>query len=245
MSDYQHSGTCYYTTGLLSSAVSLTNLSSEPDYSLQRWQSASEVLEASSTYRLRSKPRQKARDVRHYVADSSSDYYTSRRPQSMVLNSQVPAYSILQPTTSVPALTTISENEMLNHSSPRPHDYDGYPEDGVFFPERTNTPLFRYTPTPVMEPTTPLSRPTTPQVQPRAMTPQVLGGGTPLPGHNGRDNPTPVPIHSSEPVTREFVPLYLNPQTGQVYSHDDGFFMPVANQDELLAKPPKPVCTKT
>ena len=229
---------------MLHATNSLTNLSNESHYALQRCNSAEEVFETNSINRMHVKAKQKARD-RQFLADSTSDYYTSRRPQSMFLNSQAPVYSSLQPASSVSALGTISENEMWDHTLTRPHAHNWAPEEIPSYPERSNTPLFRYTPTPVMEMAAPLSRPTTPQVlgQQRAMTPQILGEGIFLDDCDGRATPTAVSIHSSEQVTREFVPLFLNPQNGQVYSRDDGFFVPISNQDELLAKPPKPVRT--
>ena len=229
---------------MLSATNSLTNLSNESHYALQRCNSAEEVFETNSINRMHAKARQKAKD-RHFVADSTSDYYTSRRPQSMFLNSQAPVYSSLQPASSVSALCTISENETWDHTLTRPHTHSWAPEERASYPERSITPLFRYTPTPVME-MAPLSRPTTPQVlgQQRAMTPQILGEGVFLDDCSGRATPISVPIHSSEQVTREFVPLFLNPHNGKVYSRDDGFFMPITNQDELLAKPPTPVCVR-
>ena len=200
----------------------------------------------------RSKARQRAKDLRHSVADCNSDYYNNRRPQSMSLSSQVPAFSTLQSASSVSALGTISENETLCDSYTTP-----YNSREPFFTEQPDTPIFRYTPTPVVETqSSPVVGSTdyhfhTKQPQGTSNAgPKILSSGKhqltkSRSGDNGYAEPpaTAATIHVSEPVSRQLVPLFLNPRTGQMYSRDKDYFRPISSHDELLSRPPKPVCT--
>ena len=238
-------------TGQLGSASSLTNLSSEPDYPPQRTRSASELLEHSSILspaRLRS--RQRSRDLRLSLANSRSDYYNNCRPQSISLSSQIPAHSNLQSASSVLALGTISETDAaFRRSTNGPISTDS------IFAEPPDTPLFHYHPTLSL---TELATPTRGGSFRNSRLSHTSSNQGPITagaGHhqlNGTNSicyaysPTPSAvapmIHVSEPIAREFVALYLNPLTGQMYSHTQDYFRPISSPKELLAKPPIPVC---
>lgn len=236
-------------SGLLSSASSLTNLSSEPDFSLQRCRSASEIFEPNSgSVSRRLKTKQRAKDLRHSIADSRSDYYNNRRPQSISLSSQIPALSNLRSASSISALGTISENEALHGSSYTPFNSV---RDSIYV-EQPETPIFNYT-TLLAESGTPLRRSSFRQQHTRPLSgeinpgPQIVGSGShqlngASPNAYANNSPATAPIHVSEPITQDFVPIYLNPLTGQMYSHNHDYFRPIFNPNELIARPPKPVC---
>lgn len=197
------------------------------------------MSETSSVSGYHFKSWQRHRERRYSSVDSSSDYYYSNsrcrpRAQSLSLNSQLPPHLPLHIAPSVPALGTISENEMFSHS---PY-YSHYSESVDANTEYRMTPIFRYTPTPVIEPSTPLPELSSPKQS--GVTPRSLEAS-----FNfltlGRSNPSSTPIHISEPIAAELVPVYLNPHTGQVYSRSGDYFKLIANQEELLDQPPQPV----
>ena len=239
--------------GHLSSASSLTNLDCEPDYPPPRTRSASELLEHSSiTSPARFKSRQRSRDLRHSLADSRSDYYNSRRPQSISLSSQIPAHSALHSASSVSALGTISETGAAHRFSSNAQ----FSTDS-FFAELPDTPLFHYNPTlSLTELATPMRggsfRHSRLSHTSSNHAPVTAGAGhNQLNGAKSNsfaESPSAAAassmIHISEPITREFVALYLNPVTGQMYSHNQDYFRPISSPKELLAAPPKPVCSQ-
>lgn len=237
-------------SGLMGSATSLTNLTNESDYSLPRCRSASELYDPSSVSGSRhSKVKHRSKDIRYSIADSSSDYYNNRRPQSMSLSSQIPAFSNLQSASSVSGLGTISENEALCGSPHRPFSSQTVRES--IFVEPPETPIFNYNPTalPLVEASTP-TRVSTSGHQRHARLSQTLSNQGPQTTESGNhrvngcaDSSTAGPIHTSEPVVQEFVPIYLNPHTGQMYSHSRNYFRPITGMNDLITSPPKPVCT--
>ena len=231
--------------GQLGSASSLTNLSSEVHPSVTRTRSASELIETTSVSgHLRSKQKVK---VRHSVADSS-DYYNNRRPQSISLSAQIPVFSTLQSASSVSALGTISENEAIHGSSPNTQTDN----DSAIFAEPPDTPLFHYKSSltelaiplrgPFHQQHTKLSQTSSNQLS------QMAGAGSchlnAVSSNSYLDSPTTTasPIHTSEPITQQFVPLYLNPHTGQMYSQNHNYFRPISSPTEFISGPPKPVC---
>lgn len=234
--------------GLMGSATSLTNLTSEPDFFLPRCRSASEIYDPSSdSGSRRSKAKHRAKDIRHSIADSRSDYYNNRRPQSMSLSSQIPAFSNLQSASSVLALGTISENEALRSSPHTP--FSSQTGRDSIFAEPPETPIFNYNPTslPSVEASTPTRVSSSAHQQQARLSqtsfnqgPQMTGSGNRTP--NGyADSHTTAPVHVSELVAQEFVPIYLNPHTGQMYSHSHNYFRPIAGINDIIT-PPKPVC---
>ena len=199
----------------------------------------------------RSRNKQRSRDLRHSMADSRSDYYNNRRPQSVSLGAQIPAFTIIHSASSVSALGTISENEAMCGSSPHivfTHDSD---RESIFA-DPPETPIFNYNPTSSVAKVDKRSKDSPYQKHQRvsrtslSVDPQVTS-----PGHeplsrirsNGFVNvpTTTTPIHASEPITQEFVPLYLNPLTGQMYSHNQDYFRPISSPNEVITRPPKPV----
>ena len=226
----------------MSSASSLTNLHSEPDYSVKRTLSASELFDTSYNYGSggRWKGKQRAKDLRHSIADSRSDYYNSRRPQSICLSSQIPAHSNLQSASSISALGIISENEAVHGSSPTLlNDRDS------IFADPPDTPIFHYTPTLALNGVD--SSPQGPDHQHHTTISPKPSSQLPQGSRSHQLSPNPsvatgTPIHTSEPITQQFVPLYLNPLTGQMYSQNSDYYSPISNPNELGARPPKPVC---
>ena len=236
--------------GQLTSASSLTNLDNEPDYPPPRTRSASELLEHSSIASpARFRSRQRSRGLQRSLADSRSDYYNNRRPQSISLSSQIPAHSALHSTSSTSALGTISETNATHGLSSNAQ----FSTDS-FFAEPPDTPLFHYNPTLSL---TELATPTRTGSFRHSRLSRTCSNQAPVTagaGHrqlngansNGYTEPpsaaaAPSMIHVSEPITAEFVPLYLNPVTGQMYSHNQDYFRPISSPNELLAAPPKPV----
>ena len=238
-------------SGLLNSASSMTNLTTESEVSLQRTLSASELCDASyGGHRSRNK-QQRTKDLRHSIADSRSEYYNFRRPQSVSLGSQLPAFpTTLHSASSASALGTISENEATCGSTPYiefTHDSDGE----SIFGDPPDTPIFNYNPISSVAKVNRQSRGSPPPTQERiyaslSLQPQVESSGHEQLSRtrsNGYVNvpTTTAPIHASEPITQEFVPLYLNPLTGQMYSHNQDYFRPISSPNEVITKPPKPV----
>lgn len=227
--------------GQLSSASSLTNLNSEQDYPPQRARSASELLEHGTVLGpARFRSRQRSRDIRSSLADSRSDYYNNRRPQSISLSSQIPAHSALHSASSISALGTISETNANRFSS-----NVLFSTDDSIFAETPDTPLFHYNPAlSFSELTTPTRAGSVRQFNTQALgtRPHELNG-TNRNGvhHPPTDSSLSKMVHVSEPITREFVPFFMNPVTGQMYTHSDDYFKPIASTDELLVEPPKPV----
>lgn len=197
----------------------------------------------------RSRNKQRTKDLRYSIADSRSDYYNNRRPQSVSLGAQIPAFTAVHSASSASALGTISENEAMCGSSLQiafTHDSD---RESIFA-DPPETPIFNYNPTSSVAKVHKRSKDSPHQRVSRtslSVDPQVTS-----PGHeplsrtrsNGYVNvpTTTAPIHASEPITQEFVPLYLNPLTGQMYSHNQDYFRPISSPNEVITKPPKPVC---
>ena len=185
-----------------------------------RWSSASAILDASPP-QYASHPKS-GQNFRNSLAITNSDYYNARRPQLLQMHSS------LRHTPSAPALDTISENEPIHRfrSQDIPLSADVIPED-------SETPLFRYTPTP--EParqTVPmsLSRTSTPAPRSRSTTPQSYPPIPPVPQSTPATTPQAGTIPFSESIKDHFVPLYYQPQTGQVYRLESEYYVPLSSQ---------------
>ena len=188
-----------------------------------------------------SRSKKKAQYLRNSVAVTNSDYLTQWKPQMMQLvNSQSLGSSgstgLMRAVPSAPSLDTISEHELV----------------ATFQPASTLSPLvstqkqadpnmFRYTPTPVLDPARqtvprPPSRPITPVPPPSVLSSQattpVLSPGTSTtqagqyrPFSILRESSQAIPLSSD--VENQFLPVFINPQTGAVYMFEDGYYVPL------------------
>lgn len=190
---------------------------------------------------VNSRSRQHAQYLRNSVAVTSSDYYNAFRPQMLRMH---------KPLRPISALEAISENEIATtfQSPSRPISMTG---DNL-------GPTFRYTPTPILDPArqtvpTPLSRPTTPQLlMSHPSTPLVLDSQTQL-GASGLlhasssrcSTPQAIPFNAT--IENQFLPMFVNPQSGSVYTYEDGYYIPLPSehvqifQESAKVQPPAPV----
>ena len=201
-----------------------------------------EQVPTASPVQLRlstSRSRKKAQYLRNSVAVTNSDYLTQWKPQMMqLINTQSLGSStgLMRAVPSAPSLDTISEHELV----------------ATFQPTSTLSPLtstqqqadpnmFRYTPTPVLDPARqtvpkPPSRPTTPVPPPSVLSSQattpVLSPGTSTtqagyyrPFSILRESSQAIPLSSN--VENQFLPVFINPQTGAVYMFEDGYYIPL------------------
>ena len=191
---------------------------------------------------VNSRSRQHAQYLRNSVAVTSSDYYNALRPQMLRVHKP------LRPTS---ALEAISENEIATtfQSPCRP----------ISLTDNNPGPTFRYTPTPILDPArqtvpTPLSRPTTPQFPiSHPSPPQVLGSQTQL-GASGSlyhasssrcSTPQAIPFNAT--IENQLLPMFVNPQSGSVYTYEDGYYIPLPPkhvqifQESAKVYPPAPV----
>lgn len=220
------------------------------------------MLDAPIQMRIHSTPRaqKRAQLWRSSVAVTNSDYYNQWRPN------MVKHVAGVMP--SAPSLDTISEYEMrgLCNNDSEDHfrsplvyqqKYNHQEKDPVADPN-----MFRYNPTPILDPVrqtvpTPLSRPTTPQIgsvaqnrstpQPPLSPPETSGGVSNTAFLRGSSQT----IHVSAAANNQFLPIYLNPETGNVYMFEEGYYVPVPpkNAKELekatnmnnITKPPTAV----
>lgn len=202
----------------------------------------------------------KAQYWRNSVAITNSDYYNQWRPQiSPLVRVQGPGATAPGP--SAPSLDTISEYEMRalsresihdNFNSPLVRPHVSHHRDSVADPS-----MFRYTPTPILDPQrqtvpTPLSRPTTPQFgqhQP-AISLASPPEGNKIVNSNFLKASSQA-IHISAAADNQFLPIFLNPETGNVYMFEDGYYIPVPSKNvkelekatniNALTKAPTPV----
>lgn len=196
------------------------------------------------------------------VAITNSDYYNQRRPQISPLV-KVHNSGAIRP---APSLDTISEYEMKDICDSSDSRYQLFYGDDKDDDIVADPGMFRYTPTPILDPVrqtvpTPLSRPTTPQ----------LGSGPAVLTHYQSRTESPAlnqqpaaaslssallasnsqAIHATAAATNQFLPLYINPESGNVYMFERGFYVPLSSRgvEELektttangLTKPPAPV----
>ena len=226
----------------------------EPSGSLSRTSSLPSAMNTiDRPVQLRvSSPRshKKAQYWRNSVAITNSDYYNQWRPQisPLVVKAQGGG---LPP--SAPSLDTISEYEMRELSDV---ESQGQFKSPLVYPKTSQSrtqsrnsmadpSMFRYTPTPILDPQrqtvpTPLSRPTTPQVGSAGFapnqtptTPAIVRTASPsltLPSPMANSSflkASSQAIHVSAAANNQFLPLFLNPETGNVYMFEDGYYLPV------------------
>ncbi len=225
------------------------------------------TIEGSVQLRLYApRSNKKAQYWRNSVAVTNSDYQSQWRSQLSPLV-KVHGSGAIAAAPSAPSLDTISEYEMRGIGSysqdqfKSPLHYAKKSEErGGVGGAVADPNMFRYTPTPALDPSsrqrvsTPLSRPTTPQIG---------SGGFARPSSIIVTSPPPAvantsflknssqAIHISAAASNQFLPLFLNPETGNVYMFEDGYYIPVPakNVEELeratningLTKPPAPV----
>ena len=195
---------------------------------------------SSSPVQLRlstSRSRKKAQHLRNTVAVTNSDYLNQWKPQmTQLIRSQSPGVvgGLMRATPSAPSLDTISEHELVVNFQPKK----------VLSPlvtqqQQADPNMFRYTPTPVLDPDRqvfprPPSRPTTP-VPPSATSSRAtfspllspnMGSYRSFPMH--RESSRTIPLSSD--VENQFLPVFINPETGAVYMFSDGYYVPLVKQ---------------
>ena len=140
----------------------------------------------------------------------------------------------MRATPSAPSLDTISEHELVASFQPKK----------VLSPlvtrqQQADPNMFRYTPTPVLDldrqvVPRPPSRPTTP-VPPSATSSRAMSSPL-LSPNSGYYRPFPVCRESSQAipvssdVENQFLPVFINPETGTVYMFQDGYYVPLVKQ---------------
>ena len=186
-----------------------------------------------------SRSRKKAQYLRNSVAVTNSDYLTQWKPQIIQLvNTQSLGSStgLLRAVPSAPSLDTISEHELVATFQPT-----STVSPLVSTKQQADPNMFRYTPTPVLDPARqtvprPPSRPTTPVppstvLSSQATTPVLSPGtSTTQAGHYRpfsilRESSQAIPLSSD--VENQFLPVFINPQTGAVYIFEDGYYIPL------------------
>ncbi len=245
------------------------NTEEDAKRALSRSPSLPDEIHAPVTVQLRntsSRSRRKAQLQRNSVAVTSSDYYNQRRPQTVSqLAVKQQLHAPLRTTTGPQPLHPITENEKEEYMSKRSsmvadlHELNGL--------QITDSRLFRYHSNSSLTGTT--SRPTTPQItnpqlgrlkrQPsNASSINSLGradsmlsltdGSYTLPSSTPmrqssflRMNQQAVPLTAA--TENQFLPLYINPDSGQVFMFEGGYYIPVmqGSMGAFQAKPPAPV----
>ena len=186
-----------------------------------------------------SRGHKKAQFWRSSVAVTNSDYYNQWRPQMSPLV-KVHGSGAIKPAPSAPTLDTISEYEIELHDR-RPSTRN----------QVADPKMFRYTPTPIPPP---LSRPTTPQIGNSGFAPihtTSLSSPTSATANIDFLRGSSQAIHITAAATNQFLPLFLNPETGNVYMFEDGYYLPIPSKSvkelekstkaNTLTKPPTPV----
>ena len=153
-----------------------------------------------------------------------------------LIRSQSPGVvgGLMRATPSAPSLDTISEHELVASFQPKK----------VLSPlvtrqQQADPNMFRYTPTPVLDldrqvVPRPPSRPTTP-VPPSATSSRAMSSPL-LSPNSGYYRPFPVCRESSQAipvssdVENQFLPVFINPETGTVYMFQDGYYVPLVKQ---------------
>ena len=221
-----------------------------------------EQVPAASPVQLRvssSRSRKKAQYLRNSVAVTNSEYLTQWKPQMMQLanmQSLGSSTGLMRAVPSAPSLDTISEHEFVSNFQPT----------STFSPltskqQQADPNMFRYTPTPVLDPArqTVPPRPITPVPPPSVLssqvtTPVLSPGGTSntQAGHYRpfsvlRESSQAIPLSSD--VENQFLPVFINPQTGGVYMFEDGYYVPLVPKQlqtmedsaSVVQRPPAPV----
>lgn len=195
----------------------------------------------------------KAQHWRTSVATTNSDYYNQWRPQiSPLVRVHSIGSGINLPGQSPASLDTISEYEMRDLGEGEGDDIDQEFKSPLVRPHmsRRNSinadpSMFRYTPTPILDPQrqtvpTPLSRPTTPQIGSAGYaqtTPSLYLNSPPEGGSNNKIansnflKASSQAIHASAAANNQFLPLFLNPETGNVYMFEDGYYIPIPSKN--------------
>ena len=207
-----------------------------------------------------SRSRKKAQNLRNSVAITSSDYYNQRRPQisqlAVVQQTHSPQRSVTSPLHPITEHDSDDDYYPLSRRDRRSsliidlHDLNGL--------QMTDSRLFRYRSTSSLEPTT--SRPTTPQAtnpqisklkrnssltsstssisRAGSMSSLCDGACTPPPGTPPtRRRPFSVLKMSSQAIPlsssteNQFLPLYLNPESGFVYMFEEGYYIPLSPEN--------------
>ena len=222
-----------------------------------------DTVHSSSPVQLRlttSRSRKKAQYLRNSVAVTNSDYLNQWRPQMMkLLQLQSPTGSAGSIRT-VPSLDTISEHELSATFQPTLSPLISNRQQ-----QQADPNMFRYTPTPILDPARqtiprPPSRPTTPVppssvLSSRTTTP-MLTPSIPALQVDSR-HPFQVLRESSQAVRlssddeNQFLPVFINPESGVVYMFEDGYYVPLAPQQvqrtaedsnkATVTQPPAPV----
>lgn len=173
-----------------------------------------------------SRGNKKAQLWRSLVAVTNSDYYSQWRTQISPLV-KVHGSGAIKPAPSAPSLDTISEFEYEIELPDRRPGSRGPIADPN---------MFRYTPTPMLDPARqsvppPLSRPTTPQIGNSGFAPihtaSLTSVGT---SNNNFLRGSSQAIHITASATNQFLPLLLNPETGNVYMFEDGYYIPIPSK---------------
>lgn len=186
-----------------------------------------------------SRSRKKAQYLRNSVAVTNSDYLTQWKPQMIQLintPSLGSSTGLMRAVPSAPSLDTISEHELVATFQPT-----SALSPLVSTEQHADPNMFRYTATPVLDPARqtvprPPSRPTTPVPPPSVLTSQattpVLSPGTST-TQGGYYRPFSILRESSQAiplsldVENQFLPVFINPQTGAVYMFEDGYYIPL------------------
>lgn len=236
--------------------------------SLSRCTSLPDDVDAPVKVQLRntSSRSRKAQLQRNSVAITSSDYYNQRRPQLSQLAVKQQLHIPLRTTTTPQSLHPITESEKEEYINKRSsmvadlHDLNGL--------QITDTRLFRYRSNPSIA----TSRPTTPQItnpqidrikrhpsnasiysigRSDSMLSLTDGPYTPSPGTPLREfsslkmSPQAVPLSAA--TENQFLPLYINAESGQMCMFEDGYYIPITHdnmiafQELSINKPPVPV----
>ena len=223
----------YPTTGSLSGS-----LGEEPLSRTNSLPSGMNTIEAPVQLRLSTaRGNKRAQFWRNSVAITNSDYYNQWRPQMSPLVKLHGSGVITGP--SAPSLDTISEYEMRElgeadsqdqFRSPLVHAQMARDKGAV-----ANPNMFRYTSNPILDPArqtvpTPLSRPTTPQLGSAGFAPtQPFTPAMSTSTNFLRESSQA--IHISAAANNQFLPIFLNPETGNVYMFEDGYYIPVPSKD--------------
>ena len=202
-----------------------------------------ETVHISSPVQLRlstSRLRRKAQYLRNSVAVTNSDYLNQWKPHMMHYQSPGGGggLGLLRPTPSAPSLDTISEHELVADFQPK-----AVPLSPLVMQQQLADPnMFRYTSTPVLDPPRqviprPLSssRPTTPvppsvALESRPNTPPLLSPSTGYyrPFSVRRESSRAIPLSSH--MENQFLPVYINPETGAVFMFEDGYYIPLVSK---------------
>ena len=145
----------------------------------------------------------------------------------------------MRPAPSAPSLDTISEYEMRELSADETSIVD--PLSTVYqkhSKDLADPSMFRYTSTPILDPArqrapTPLSRPTTPQVGNAGFVPTQISCANSSPAGTNPSlfRASSQAIHVSTAADNQFLPIFINPESGNVYMFEDGYYLPLSSSN--------------